>query len=230
VLQWIYRIADRYQSLPVRKGSFRGLNEGSIRIVNRSRSEVLPLAKRLYLYRSYRGRSYLSPRLPLAVGDEVIYHVDSSGAVDLILLESLGRGVADDRSSSYYQWEARYTRQELEDLIAKRVDVGRLADVTITRRGVSGRVTQVKISGSRGTFTLSGFKIRTALGIRENLFTMEKQIDPGGGVRSFNFAGKGWGHGVGLCQVGGYGMALRGATFDQILRHYYSGIDLIRYY
>ena len=86
----------------------------------------------------------------------------------------------------------------------------------------------MKVVGSRGTFTLSGFKIRTALGIRETLFTVERQADPGGGVRAFTFAGKGWGHGVGLCQVGAYGMAVRGVTFDTILRHYYSGIDLVR--
>jgi len=160
----------------------------------------------------------------------VSYHVNASGQVDALILESPARGTADDRSSSFYQWEVRYSRQELEDLIRKRIDVGRLGDVLPVKRGVSGRVIQVKIVGSRGTFTLNGFKIRTALGIRENLFTIERQVDPGGGVRAFTFAGKGWGHGVGLCQVGAYGMALRGETFDRILAHYYPGIALARSY
>ena len=228
ILQWIYRIADGYQALPMARGSFRGLADGSVRIDRKGDLEALPLAASLYLYRRARERTYPSPRLPIAVGDEIAYHLNASGKIDVVVLESSERGVADDRFSAYYRWDVRYTRQELEDLIDKRVDVGRLADITVVRRGVSGRVIQMKVVGSRGTFTLSGFKIRTALGIRETLFTVERQADPGGGVRAFTFAGKGWGHGVGLCQVGAYGMAVRGVSFDTILRHYYSGIDLVR--
>jgi len=230
ILAWIYRIADRYQSMPLRRGSFRGLTGNAIRIGIKNEVETYPVAGTVYLYRSIRDRTYPSPRLSLAVGDELTYHIDSSGKVDALVLESLERGVADDRFSSFYQWEVRSTRQELEDLIRKKVDIGRLGDVIPTKWGVSGRVIQVKIVGSRGTFTLSGFKIRTALGIRENLFTIERQIDPGGGIRAFTFAGKGWGHGVGLCQVGAYGMAMRGATYDQILRHYYAGVDVVHSY
>jgi stage II sporulation protein D len=166
----------------------------------------------------------------LGVGDEVTYHLSASGGVDVLLLTSSILGAADDRSSSYYQWDQRYTRAELEDLVRKRVDVGRLQDVIVTKRGVSGRVIQVKLVGSRGTFFLNGFRIRTALGLRENLFTVERQMEPAGGVAAFLFVGKGWGHGVGLCQVGAYGMAVRDAGFDAILKHYYPGIELTRSY
>ena len=55
---------------------------------------------------------------------------------------------------------------------------------------------------------------------------MEVQRDPRGGISAVVFAGKGWGHGVGLCQVGAYGMALRGSTYREILQHYYSGAEL----
>ena len=64
------------------------------------------------------------------------------------------------------------------------------------------------------------------LGLRENLFVIERERDAKGGVASFVFTGKGWGHGVGLCQVGAFGMAKTGAGFEQILKHYYSGIAL----
>ena len=230
VLGWIYRIADRYQSIDFRKGIFRGQEAGALRLGNRGASETFPVAPALFLYKTSRGRSYPAPTLSLNVGDPLAFHLNPAGQVDVVVLDASSRGAADDRSSGFYSWEVRTTRQELEDLIRKRVDVGRLADVVVTKRGVSGRVTQVKITGSRGTFTLNGFKIRTALGIRENLFTMERQEDPGGGIRAFTFAGKGWGHGVGLCQVGAYGMALRGESFDRILRHYYPGIELVRAY
>jgi stage II sporulation protein D len=139
-------------------------------------------------------------------------------------------GAADDRSSPYYRWDQSYTRAEMEDQVKKRVDVGHLQDVVITKRGVSGRVIQVKLVGSRGNFLINGFRVRTALGLRENLFTLERQMDASGGVAAFHFAGKGWGHGVGLCQVGAYGMARSGAKYQAILSHYYSGIDVQKVY
>ena len=192
--------------------------------------ETHPVLPGVCLYRSLKGRSYPVPRLSLDLGDEVTYHLGSGGAVDVLLLSAATLGAADDRSSSYYRWDQRYTRQELEDLVKKRVDVGKLQDVVVTKRGVSGRVIQVKLVGSRGTFMLNGFKIRTALGLRETLFTIDRQAEPSGGVAAFLFAGKGWGHGVGLCQVGAYGMALRGADYATILKHYYPGVELLRVY
>jgi len=229
-IAWIYRIADRFQALGVRRGMFDALEGRAIRVGHKGESETFELAPSLCLYLSSRSRSFPSPTLALAVGDPISFHLNGEGKIDAVLLDASSRGAADDRSSTYYSWEVRYSRQEMEDLIRKRVDVGKLSDVVIAKRGVSGRVIQLKITGSRGVFTLNGFKIRTALGIRENLFTIERQMDPGGGVRVFTFSGKGWGHGVGLCQVGAYGMAVRGETFDRILKHYYSGIDLIRAY
>jgi stage II sporulation protein D len=75
-----------------------------------------------------------------------------------------------------------------------------------------------------------GFRIRTAFGIRENLFTVDRTFTMNGEVDSFIFSGKGWGHGVGLCQVGAYGMAVRGEDYATILKHYYPGIELLRLY
>jgi stage II sporulation protein D len=64
------------------------------------------------------------------------------------------------------------------------------------------------------------------LDLRENLVVLEPQRDAQGRLDAVVFAGKGWGHGVGLCQVGAYGMAVRGADYRQILSHYYSGASL----
>jgi stage II sporulation protein D len=65
-----------------------------------------------------------------------------------------------------------------------------------------------------------------ALGLKEDLFVMDRQYDKDGNVSVFVFSGKGWGHGVGMCQVGAYGMALRGKTYREILAHYYSGAEV----
>ena len=68
--------------------------------------------------------------------------------------------------------------------------------------------------------------LRAVLGLRETLFVVDRQYDADGRVGTFVFSGKGWGHGVGMCQVGAYGMALRGKSFEEILHHYYTGITL----
>jgi len=92
--------------------------------------------------------------------------------------------------------------------------------------GVSGRVVELAVLGTEGELVLKGLKIRWGLGLRENLFVVDRERRPNGDVGVFVFTGKGWGHGVGLCQVGAFGMAVSGATYDQILRHYYPGISL----
>jgi len=75
---------------------------------------------------------------------------------------------------------------------------------------------------------LKGLEVRFALGIRENLFVIDRELAKDGSVRQFVFTGKGWGHGVGLCQVGAFGMAQAGSTYDEILKHYYTGVELVR--
>lgn len=59
---------------------------------------------------------------------------------------------------------------------------------------------------------------------------MDRELDARGAVQRFVFTGKGWGHGVGLCQVGAYGMALAGADYQDILRHYYTGVAIEKAY
>jgi len=89
-------------------------------------------------------------------------------------------------------------------------------------------VIAVTAEGGR-TFILKGLPIRWSLNVPDNLFVFEKSVDPDG-VDRYTFYGKGWGHGVGLCQVGAFGMAQSGSTYEQILKHYYTGIALERAY
>jgi stage II sporulation protein D len=101
--------------------------------------------------------------------------------------------------------------------------VGRLEDLRVLRRGRSGRAVELEVVGSAGKTVVRGFDIRRLLGLRETLTVIEVQRDPAGRLEAVVFAGKGWGHGVGLCQVGAYGMALRGSKYQEILGHYYRG-------
>jgi Sporulation protein and related proteins len=108
--------------------------------------------------------------------------------------------------------------------------LGEVIDLQPLKRGVSGRVVKLKILGQQGEVVLSGLKIRSILGLRENLFIIERKTSPEGSIEAFSFVGKGWGHGVGLCQVGAFGMARKGATYQDILHHYYSGVALTKAY
>ncbi|HKQ98431.1 MAG TPA: SpoIID/LytB domain-containing protein, partial [Candidatus Polarisedimenticolia bacterium] len=226
MLRTLYRILDYYQVLEPEPAIYRGSDGGKLILESKKDARVLAVRSDVALFRSFRDVSYPTKSVPLTLGDRVMYHASDDGAVDYLRVNANPRGVSDDRYSSLYRWEERRTREELENLVRQRVDVGTLVDVEPTKRGVSGRVVEVKITGSRGEFTLKGFRIRTAFGVRENLFTIDRTRGPDGKVTSFIFSGKGWGHGLGLCQVGAYGMALRGKRFDEILAHYYSGAEL----
>ncbi len=96
------------------------------------------------------------------------------------------------------------------------------------RLGVSGRVVELGVVGSEGQLDLKGLQVRWGLGLRENLFVINRETGPRGEVERFVITGKGWGHGVGLCQVGAFGMAQAGSTFEEILKHYYTGVSLSR--
>ena len=77
---------------------------------------------------------------------------------------------------------------------------------------------------------MRGGRIRSVLGLREQLFVIERRLDAAGNVVGFVFTGRGWGHGVGLCQVGAYGLAKQGLNYSQILKTYYTGIELTKMY
>jgi stage II sporulation protein D len=228
VLRSLYRILDYYDAAGIVRTTYRGSAGDRILLEEKQSVHELGLSPDVALFRSFRDISYPAQTLALVLGDRVHYHQAEDGTIDYLKVIANQRGVSDDRYSSAYRWEQRYTRAELEALIASRLSVGRLADIEPTKRGVSGRVVEVRITGSRGQFYMRGFRIRTALGIRENLFTVDRTLGPDGQVESYIFSGKGWGHGVGLCQVGAYGMALRGKSYEEILRHYYSGAELTR--
>jgi stage II sporulation protein D len=98
-------------------------------------------------------------------------------------------------------------------------------DIVPRRLGVSGRVVELEVQGTTGDLLLRGLKVRRGLGLKENLFVIDRETNPEGAVERFVISGSGWGHGVGLCQVGAFGMAQAGSTFEGILEHYYTGIS-----
>jgi stage II sporulation protein D len=156
--------------------------------------------------------------------------VVQGGRVTFLEGEQRRLGAAADKTSRVYRWEVRASPSELKTALARYGDVGTPTDLLPRRLGVSGRVIEMAVTGPAGELVLKGLQVRWGLGLRENLFVVDRERNAAGVVERFIFTGKGWGHGVGLCQVGAFGMAQSGSSFEAILRHYYTGIQLEKSY
>lgn len=131
-----------------------------------------------------------------------------------------------------FRWHKRLTVAELTRRIAaKYPNVGRVRALEPLERGISGRIGALRIRGDRNSVVARGdLHLRRLLGgLRSTLFTVEP-VRKDGHVHAFDVEGAGFGHGVGMCQVGAIGMAESGVEFSTILRHYYPGSRLKRFY
>jgi stage II sporulation protein D len=222
------RVLDQVGAPALFSAEFQGVTDGVLRVRRAESEETFPLAPDLRLYRDLEGVRAPAREIGLALGDDVRFALHD-GRVAFLEVVQTRLGGAADHTSRYYRWETRLTPVEVEHAIARYGSVGHVRDVVPRRIGVSGRVIELSVRGDQGELLLKGLRVRWGLGLRENLFVIEREHDSHG-VSRFVFAGKGWGHGVGLCQVGAFGMARSGATFEQILQHYYSDVSLIRAY
>jgi stage II sporulation protein D len=140
-------------------------------------------------------------------------------------------GAASDRISPGAGWKVTISRLEIARKIRPlAANIGTLHDLKPSRLGNSGRVVRLELIGSRGRVIVNGYKFRNALGLRDTLFAIARTKNPNGSIESFTFNGRGWGHGVGLCQVGAVGMARAGRKFEEILKTYYQGVELRKAY
>ncbi len=230
VLALLARAARRLDAIPVHRGTVERQEGPGLAL--RERRTVRPFPRGpvppLLLART-GGRWHPVDRLVLWPGDRVTWVPREDGPGLALLALGGRRSLADDRFSRHYRWTVSRTREEIEKSLAGVAPVGRLLNVRVLRRGISGRVAAVELTGTAGRAVVEGFRLRRALGLRETLFSLLVQHDPDGLVRRVVFDGRGWGHGVGMCQVGAYGMAARGAGYRQILHHYYAGVRLVRF-
>jgi stage II sporulation protein D len=133
-------------------------------------------------------------------------------------------------SSALFRWHTRISKEKLEKRLNEFYPIGDLVDILPRKRGISERVVELTILGAESQADVRGFKIRRVLGLRETLFVIDREYDKEGNIAHFNFLGKGLGHGVGLCQVGAFGMARSGADYKEILKKYYQGITISKIY
>jgi stage II sporulation protein D len=227
VLDVLAGLAEDARARDWRRGEFAGLSEGQLTVLRGEDAQSYPLDPAARLFRELDGVHAEATELSLAIGDELRY-VTREGRVVYLEAQQPRRTAGGEQGSRYYRWEARLTPAEVARKVARYGSVGEVRDIVPRRLGVSGRVVELEVEGSTGDILLKGLKVRWGLGLRENLFVIDRETDPEGRVDEFVISGKGWGHGVGLCQVGAFGMAQDGSTYDQILKHYYTGIRLAR--
>ncbi len=146
------------------------------------------------------------------------------------------RGSFACRMSSFTQpsklrWEKRFTQAEIDARLSD-LSIGTLKAFTIVDRGVSGRATIVTLSGERSATSLRGeLNIRKRFGnLQSSLFEVSPEKNAKGEPVAWVFQGAGWGHGVGMCQMGAIGRAEAGHSYRQILDHYFSGARVERMY
>lgn len=142
----------------------------------------------------------------------------------------------DQETTDFYRWKVSYTQEELAELIHRKsgIDFGQILDLVPISRGTSGRIDLLKIVGTHYTFTIGKeLEIRRTLSethLYSSAFVVDKEdmkLDVPG---RFVLTGAGWGHGVGLCQIGAAMMSEKGYDYRQILSHYYPGAIIEKRY
>jgi len=142
----------------------------------------------------------------------------------------------DQETTDFYRWRETIAQDELQELLRRKlgVDFGAIHKIEPVERGASGRIVRLRITGEHGTIVIGKeLEIRRALSpshLYSSAFVVESEGREGGAPEAFTLIGAGWGHGVGLCQIGAALMAERGYDFHGILGHYYRGAQLYALY
>jgi len=136
----------------------------------------------------------------------------------------------DQETQDFYRWDVGYSQEQLSALVCRKTDIdfGTITDLIPLHRGPSGRISQLKIVGTNASVVLGKeLVIRRALS-ESHLYSSAFEVEKTDG--GFVLHGRGWGHGVGLCQIGAAVMGEQGFTYDQILQHYYPNTIILKGY
>src|SRR5215471_1230965 len=224
----LFRLIDRKNAFEWQQGVLTSWDGTKMRLVVNGQPKEFTLAPDALIYQRVGDE-----RLPMTrgswIGGELIEFRADNGAIGLLVYRINFANPAADRYSRLAIWQVHKTAAEL-DAAFRPLAVGDFTDMRILERGPSDRAVSTEIVGSRARRTVAALRLRTLLGLRDSLFSYDIERNARGAVIGMTFYGRGWGHGVGMCQVGAYGMALDGATYDEILKKYYKGIALQKLY
>jgi stage II sporulation protein D len=217
----------------VSAGSMRR-EERTVRSINvkwGNKTQEFPFSDDPPLFRLDMGRTTPVSALRVLGNERLAFHVNPQGSIDFLEIELSPAGAANDRYSPMANWDTTLSRSTIaEKLRGLTGNIGEFRDLTPSKIGESGRAVRIQVIGSRGSVDLNGYKVRNALGLKDTLFSITREYNPEGAIASFTFHGRGYGHGVGLCQVGAFGMARAGKGYEEILKTYYQGVQIRKAY
>jgi stage II sporulation protein D len=232
LIRLIYSIYAKKKWLPtMQSGTTKTTVDGKLILRSGKGEKQLTLRSDVFLFRQFGDSYYQVKETALIGGEAVNYQTNLTGEVIYLEVKPSSQTATPERTSPFTMWTTNLSASAVQSRLSRYVrGIGTLYDINIKRKGYSRRAIELEIIGSNGKFSLVGGKIRSALRIKEQLFVLNKRYDSNGRVIAYNFTGKGWGHGIGMCQYGAFGLAKQGYKYDAILKHYYSGIDLPRSY
>ncbi len=231
-LHAIARLLESRNLLALQKGTSRAAS-GGIMMLRSNKGKDMPIVvnREAFLFREFGESLFQMKSLALVGAEPVVFHVNSKGEVDYLEVRPAANGAAADRFSSVTNWTAELSLPAVQTRLGRSVrGVGAITDLRIAVRGSSRRVIDLEVIGTQGVGHIRGGRIRSALGLKEQLFVIDRIYNENDRVAAFIFTGRGWGHGVGMCQFGAYGLAKQGLTVDQILKTYYTGIEVTKMY
>jgi stage II sporulation protein D len=231
LLRLILQIYDKKKWTPsLQTAVTQASVDGKLVLKSGKTSKQLTVRPDVFLFRQFGDYFYQVKEAALIGGETVGYHTNFAGEVDYLEIKPTTTTTTAERMSSFTLWNTTLSASAVQARLSRYVrGIGSLIDVRIAAKGYSRRAIDLEITGTNGTFHLKGGKIRSALRLNEQLFVLNKRYE-GNRAVSYSFTGRGWGHGVGMCQYGAYGLAKMGQKYDAIVKHYYTGVDLTKAY
>src|SRR6266850_3276786 len=231
-LHAIVKVLESRNLLALQKGTSRPA-AGGVMMLRSNKGKDLPLvvSREAFLFREFGDNLFQMKSLTMVGGEPVVFHLSAKGEVDYLEVRPAANGAAADRFSSVTNWTAELSLGSVQTRLGRSVrGIGAITDLRVATRGSSRRVIDLEVIGTQGVGHIRRGRIRSALGLKEQLFVIDRIYNENDRVAGFIFIGRGWGHGVGMCQFGAYGLAKQGLTVEQILKTYYTGIDLTKMY
>ena len=213
-------------SLERRTAIFEALRAGDLLVHDGAGESGFHVGRDTLAYRD-AGDGPRPAALALGAGDPLVLWL-ARGRLAAVVQELPAVAPAFDRPHARAAWTRFRSDREIADLVRPRLPGFEFASLDILARGPSGRVGRLLLRGADGSSVeVAGLAVRWTLDLPDTLFTVRRVVLRGG-RRGWQFTGRGWGHGVGLCQYGAWGMSRRGLDYRAILAHYYSGAVLAR--
>ena len=230
-LRLFRQIYEKKKWMPtLQAGTTKSSVDGKLVLRSGRTDRQLIIRPDVFLFRQFGTSSYPVRETALVGGEAVRFQTDAAGAVSYLEIEPTDGPTVAESMSPFTNWSTTLSAGAVQSRLSRYVrGIGTLYDVNIKRKGYSRRAVELEIIGSNGVKTLKGGKIRSALRLREQLFVLNKRYS-GSTAMSYTFTGRGWGHGVGMCQYGAYGLAKMGVKADEIIKHYYTGVDITKAY